>query len=326
MWGAIKRGYGAIDKYATAGLLPGGPSPFGAGTLAGDAASSVLGVVRDPMGRGHSSSEAATARDHATGLQESAHNFSSAEAGAARAFASNEAEVARQFSSAEAVAARDHQEYMARNEHGMRMQSMRSAGLNPALAASLGGGTPPAGPAATAHAPSVPQAHGVGGSSPSASSPVSAVREVLDTARLGAEVANIRSITRRNNADAARTEGTTPHEIESAKAGVDLIRSQVAQTNASEQQQKALTREVQSRIAKLEHEISSAKSQADIDRVVAAFETDTGGAIKRWSDAVGLKGRDITQMVSIIGAIAKFFKSGKNLGPYSPDPERPFGF
>lgn len=184
-------------------------NPGGISDFVGGIGDSIGDIVQDPLGRDFSSTEAERARRHATQMQDSANLFSSSEAEIARQHATGEAAIARKFSSNEAIAAREHQEYMHRNGISMQMEGMRAAGINPILAAQFGGAVPPPGPAATSSAPSSPSAHGVGGSSPSAGSPISAVRDVLGLSKLAAEIGNITASTGQLQSSTRKTDVDT---------------------------------------------------------------------------------------------------------------------
>lgn len=292
--------------------------------LLGDAAGAVGDFAGDPFGREFSASEAQKARQHAEYMQGKSHEFSSAEALLAREHATNEAEMARTFSSSEAKAARMHQRQMALDLPGLQMEGYKKAGLNPILAAQFGGSAPPPGPAATSHAPSSPQAHGVSGGGQGANSPVSAVRDALGLFAIKADIKRTLSEANRNNAEAGDIAATQPHRIDSIKSATEQAKAIVKNTDADTAVKKKVENEVQERINKLVQEVRSAKSQAERDAVMEKWDKEWGKQVELWSDAIGLKGRDITQMMSIVGSLFKLF--GKKSGNYSPDPERPFGF
>lgn len=305
----LRRAYRGFDR-AVGGYAPGGHRPIHelGGEILANSFSSLSDVAKDPFGRAHSSSEAEIARGHATNERLAGQGFASHEANIAREFADEQRGKAEAFSSAEAVAARQHQEYMARNQTSMQMEGMRAAGLNPILAAQFGGATPPPGPAATSHAPSVPQAHGVGSSSPSAGSPISALRDILGVVKLGSEIRNLDSATQSNLSDSGYTDSRKLTEDSTREGQVNRIQAEIKDIEASEAQKRRLVDLVNEQIKEAEFKVRSAKSQAEVDEVVSDFKTGVGGSIERWSDAVGLKGRDVTQLVGAIVGLSKFFK------------------
>lgn len=119
-------------------------------------------------------------------------------------------------------------------------------------------------------------------------------------------------------ADIASRVGLTKAQTEVALESLNEIAARINDLQASTEQKKKLTQEVDKRIEKLTHEISSAKSKAEVDSIVATFQKGIGGDIQRWTDAVGLKGRDIVQLVSVFGVLAKVLGNGGS--------KRPFGF
>lgn len=92
------------------------------------------------------------------GLQKDAQAFNAAEALRQREWSSNENAINRDFNANEAQKARDFNEMMARNGVQMRVEDMKKAGINPALAG---------GSASSAAAPAASSGGATGGSSAS---------------------------------------------------------------------------------------------------------------------------------------------------------------
>lgn len=75
------------------------------------------------------------------GLQKDSQNFNSVEAEKSRDFIANENLIARDFNASEAQKNRDFQQFMAQNGVQMKIDDMRAAGINPAIAGGFQGAT-----------------------------------------------------------------------------------------------------------------------------------------------------------------------------------------
>lgn len=283
--------------HGIAGALPGydmyrglGHAAGGIKNLAEDVFSSAHDIIQDPLGRGFAASEAEKARAHAEYMQSLAHGFSSDEALKAREHASGEAKLARNFNSNEAIAARTHQIHMAKNQTAYQVQGMRAAGINPILAAQFGGAVPPPGPAASSSAPSSAQAHGVGGGGQGASSPISAVRDVIGLVKLGAEVANIGASTRQMNTQADDLEQTRSDRLR-------VMIEDAAQKRITGWRELATIDEIDERILAIRKEHPTRDAKAIIDTLMAKHAQGAGGSIERWSKSLGIEVGDLVRVL-----------------------------
>lgn len=273
-----------------------------------DIVGSGMDLVRDPFGRDLAVSEAEKARDYQTEERLAAEEFSSAEALAAR-----------QFNAEEALKARQHSEYLASTEYTRKMNSMRDAGLNPILAAGGWG--------AGSQVPSSAQAQGPAASSHSSGAPMASVQSMapLQALLLAAQIRDISSASKLKDEQARDLAITRDPRVNEMTQRAGVLTAQIAEVNASTNQKKALVNEINKRIALLEEETRLAKSRADIEKAVADFETGVGGDIKRWSDAVGLKGRDVTHLIGAVVGFGKFAKFLRGVGSGSkPAPSKSF--
>lgn len=288
--GAVVPGFQVVDALA-AGSKQSVPG------FVGDVLEGLGDVATDPYGREYSSHEALLAREHQT-----------AERLAAEQFSAIEAQKARKFNASEALLSRQHSEYLSATEYQRKMNSMREAGLNPILAAGGWGAGSQVPSSAQAQGPAA-SSHGGGGAMASA-----ATMAPLQAMLLAAQIRDISSASKLKDEQAKDLEITRDPRVNELTAREKQLNAMVDDLRASVQQKKALTDEVNKRIEKLNHEIMSAKSKAEVDKAVAEFQTGVGGDIQRWSDAVGLKGRDVTHLIGAIvglGKFAKFFSSGR---------------
>lgn len=273
--------------------------------LAGDVYEGVVDIATDPFGREFAADEALSAREHQTAERLGAQEFSSAEA-----------LLARDFNAAEAQKARDHSEYLSRTEYSRKMDSMRDAGLNPILAAGGFGAGSQVPSSAQAQGPAA-SSHGGGGASASASS-IAPLQSLL----LAAQIRDISSAASLKDEQRKDLEITRDPRVNEMEGRTKLLGEQINEVKASVVQKNALTNEINKRIDKLNHEITSAKSKAEIDAAIAEFQTGLGGDISRWTDAVGLKGRDVTHLVGAVVGFGKFAKmftrSGKPVPRVEP--------
>lgn len=254
-----------------------------------------------------------TGRGYATGEREAAQRYQSEEAAIARQFADQQRQHAERFSSAEAVAARQHQEYMARNQVGMRMESMRAAGINPMLAADLGGAVPPAGPAAHSSAPSVPQAHGV---SPGTPQKLAALGEIVGIAKLAAEVRKINASAKLDLSNAETIDSMRGPTVERTRKEVERVLAETAHFQARTKTEQSTVYKIASEIDLLRQQIDSAESEAAKQRVMRAWFESNGKQIELWSDALGIKVRDLIHVFGAIVGVGKFgaaVKAGKTI-------------
>lgn len=273
--------------------------------LASDAFDSAKDVIRDPFGRDHATEEAEKAREHSTLERLGAQEFNSAEALAARDFNASEAEKARQ-----------HSEYLSRTEYSRKMQSMRDAGLNPVLAAGGWGSGSQVPSSAQAQGSA---AHSSPGSSPSAGGAMAPLQALL----LAAQIRDISSASKLKDEQTRDLAITRDPRVNEITARTEKIGSEISQISASIEEKKALTKNINKQFEILEQQLTSAKSKAEVDKAVAEFQIGAGGAIQRWSDAIGLKGRDVTHLIGAViglakfGAMAKAFGRGKNKQDYN---------
>lgn len=284
LFGSIYKG---LDRVAS-GYLPGAHRPAHE-WAADEVFPAVSDIIEDPMGRNLATSEAQTAREHATAERLDAQEFSSAEA-----------LEARNFNALEAQKSRDHSQMMAETEYSRKMASMRDAGLNPVLAAG-GWGT-------GSNVPSSAQAQGPAASSHAGSSPSANISTMapLQSLLLAAQIRDISSASKLKDEQRKDLEITRDPRIGEMEGRVELIGAQISELGASQAHKEKLTSLVQKQIDELAEKVKSAKSQAEIDAIRSQWERSVGGDIRRWSDAVGIKGSDITDLVATVLGVGKF--------------------
>lgn len=218
----------------------------------------------------------------------------------------------RKFSADEAQKARDYQIWFEQNKHKLNAEGLESAGINPMLAGQIGSGS--AASNVVAHASdNSGAARDLLGKGISLLTQLAQVRQMNSQSKLN-EASAVKSLT-----EAGDIGKTQQGRVDQLVAGLQEIRSRVllhgkqadtegarkANVEADTASKMAVTREIDQRIQKLRHETSSAKSQAERDAKAAEFAQSLGGDIQRWSDAIGLKGHDLTQMLTFSGALSK---------------------
>lgn len=223
----------------------------------------------------------------------------------------------RRHNAREAEKNRQFQKDMRSTEVQDRMADLAAAGINPMMAGDHAAGTVQGSMAAPSNV--AQGAQGLMDRGLGLLSQLTQIRKVESESKVN-DASALKMLT--ESGDIKATQGGRVSQLEeglneikarilSHGADVGLKGSQTRLTEAQIAAQRAIVREIDQRVAKLRHETNSAQSQADKDRVAAQFATGIGGDIQRWSDAIGLKGRDITDMMSIIGVLGKVFKRDK---------------
>lgn len=224
---------------------------------------------------------------------------------------------ANRVAQSEAEKNRKFQEHMSSTAYQRAVKDLRAAGLNPILAA--GGGI-----------------HG-GASTPAGSQPNTAKAEVqtglLDILRVVPQmmqaVASAKQADTASSLNVAHTNEVNallPGKVAIQNTEINHINARIDELNMSTQHKEQLKALVGKQIAKLNHEVETAKSQADVAKALAEFQTGIGGDIDRWTNAIGIKGRDLIHLGGVLGLLSKFFGPGKK-GPLDglgrPLPEQP---
>lgn len=203
----------------------------------------------------------------------------------------------RDFARDEAEKQRVWEEMMSSSALQRHRADALAAGYNPLFGLSGGGASTPSG--AAAHASS------------DAGAAASTLSTLVGAVKMFSEIRLNDAHSAKQLADVADITATRPGRLSQLDAGVEEIKKRALMHGASASQAEALVTEIGARIKKIEQEASSAKSQAEIDALLAQHMKGLGGDIRRWSDSVGLKGRDVTQMVSIVSTLIKLIRSGR---------------
>jgi len=248
------------------------------------------------------------------------------------AFNALEAQKARDFSASEAERAHQRNVDFASSAYSRQADSMRAAGLNTGLMYGGGAGSP-----MTPHSPQASSAQA------QASSPNFDPTRLFHMLTSLFNLPGILAQTAQSRSSAALT-AAQEREIDTLlEPREGLIRSQAYESSArgdtykeEVNKIKALVRNldidtehkislvhlVNQEVLKLEQDIraaghiaDSAEQAARIAKIQADFADSVGGSIQRWSDAVGLKGRDITQLIGLVTGIGKLF-GGANKNPF----------
>lgn len=242
--------------------------------VASEPFSAIKDIASDPLGRDYATEEAVKARDYQT----------------------DERLAAEAFSSAEAEKARQHSLMLAETEYSRKVQSMRDAGLNPILAAGGWG--------AGSQVPSSAQAQSHGGGGVQAHSPMAPLQALL----LAAQIRDISSASKLKDEQAKDLAITRDPRVNEISERIELFKEQIIETRVTVQQKQQLTDNLAQEWRILQSKLESAKSQAEIDKAIAEFQTTAGGAISRWTDAVGVKGRDVMHLLGGFGVIMRLLK------------------
>jgi len=221
----------------------------------------------------------------------------------------NEADRQRAFNASEAQSARDFSERMSNTAMQRQVADATAAGINPMLAFSKGGN---------------------GASTPSATSASSGNIDVgrntqtglAQMALLKGQVDLVRAQANRENsaaslniaqaghatAQAGDIAATQEARVKQLQEGLKEITARIENSKADTEVKKKVLDEVQARINnlnkltdKLEHETSSAASDAQIKKKIAEFQTGIGGDIERWQKALGIDGGDLLQILPWLG-------------------------
>lgn len=226
----------------------------------------------------------------------------------------NEADRQRAFNAEQAELTRAWDKMMSDTSMQRAAQDYQKAGINKMFLATKGmGASSPSGPAASSG--NIDVGRNIQGGINSILQSL-LLKGQLDIQK--AQVNDINSAAALKQSQAGDIGATQPGRVAEINERVGLLKEQIKDVKASEAQKQALINEINARVAKLNveivklgHEANSAASKAAVDKAIEEFQVGVGGDIQRWTDAVGLKGRDIAHMVGIMTGLSKFFPAKK---------------